>query len=173
MNCAQCEERMSDYLESALSAGDSGGVESHLQSCAACTELLAGMRDVLVWAKTFPVYEAPLWLPARIVANTPRVERESWRDTLRSAWSWVIEPRAAMAVLSGPMTAHARAADYFLICLAGALGQSTPEAMGESPTPQGGLSLTTRSGFLLNPIGQAYAHSMPFSHPRIRCGSRD
>ena len=103
MNCAQCEERLSDYLESALSAGDSGGVESHLQSCAACTELLAGMRDVLVWARTFPVYEAPLWLPARIVANTPRVECESWRDTLRSAWSWVIEPRAAMAVFTATL----------------------------------------------------------------------
>ena len=103
MNCAQCEERMSDYLESALSAGNNNGVELHLRSCAACTDLLAGMREVLLWAKTFPVYEAPAWLPARIVANTPRVERESWRDTLRSVWNWAVEPRAAMAVFTATL----------------------------------------------------------------------
>ena len=100
MNCTQCEERMSDYLENVLSAVDRHQVGSHLQSCNACSELLAGMRELLTWAETFPVYESPAWLPARIVSNTPRIARESWSDTLRLAWQWLIEPRTAMAIFT-------------------------------------------------------------------------
>jgi hypothetical protein len=103
MNCAQCEERMSDYFESALGATDILPFESHLQSCAACTELLSGMKEVLGWAKSFPVFDAPPWLATRIVANTPRVAHESWRDTLRSVWGWIVEPRAAMAVFTATL----------------------------------------------------------------------
>ena len=103
MNCAQCEERMSDYLENAIGADDRAQIESHLQSCAACSELMSGMKDIVTWAQTFPVYEAPQWLPSRIVANTPRIAREGWLETLRLGWRWVIEPRTAMAVFTATL----------------------------------------------------------------------
>jgi hypothetical protein len=103
MNCAHCEEQMSDYLENALAANQRGAVELHLQSCHSCTELLAGMTEVLAWAKTFPVYEAPPWLPTRIIANTPRIERESWLDTITSAGRWIIEPRTAMGLFTATL----------------------------------------------------------------------
>ena len=69
MNCTQCEERMSDYLESAITAADREGIDSHVRSCAACNELLAEMREVLVWAKTFPIFEPPAWLATRILGS--------------------------------------------------------------------------------------------------------
>ena len=100
MNCAQSEERMSDYLENAVSAADRAQIESHLQLCRACSELISEMKSILAWADTFPVHDAPQWLPARIVANTPRVARESWIETLRIAWRWLIEPRTAMALFT-------------------------------------------------------------------------
>src|SRR5216684_8865643 len=103
MNCTQCEERMSDYLEDTLSASDRNLIELHIESCSACEELLAGMRELLVWTKSFPVYDAPAWLPVRIVANTPRIARESWIETLRLAWKWITEPRTAMAVFTATM----------------------------------------------------------------------
>ena len=103
MNCTNCEERMSDYLENTLSAAERGAVDLHFQSCAACSELLAGMTEVLAWGKTFPVHEAPAWLPMRIIANTPRVARENWIDTIFSAWKWIIEPRIAMAVFTATL----------------------------------------------------------------------
>jgi hypothetical protein len=65
--------------------------------------LLAGIEDVLTWGKAFPVHEAPPWLPARIIANTPRVERESWLDTLASVGRWIIEPRTAMALFTATL----------------------------------------------------------------------
>ena len=103
MNCSNCEERMSDYLEGALSPHDRNAVDLHLQSCTACSELLAGMSEVMAAGKTFPMYEPPAWLPARIVANTPRVARESWVDTIAAAWRWVVDPRAAMGVFTATL----------------------------------------------------------------------
>ncbi len=103
MTCTQCEERMSDYLENAIAAEDRGRMELHLRACAACAELLAGMNEVLAWGKEFPVYQAPAWLPTRIIANTPRVERENWGDTILGLWKWIIEPRTAMAVFTATL----------------------------------------------------------------------
>jgi anti-sigma factor RsiW len=36
---------MSDYLEGALSAAERDAIDLHLQSCAACAQLLAGMTE--------------------------------------------------------------------------------------------------------------------------------
>lgn len=103
MNCAECEVLMSDYLESTLNDVERRSMEVHFHACAACNELLAGIREVMLIGKTFPVYEPPAWLAPRIVANTPRIERENWIDTLASAWKWVIEPRTAMAVFTATL----------------------------------------------------------------------
>ena len=100
LDCVHCEERMSDYLENLLSTSDRVPMELHLNSCQACSELLAGMGSVMDWGRNFPVYEAPSWLPTRIIANTPRVERETWLDTLAAVGRWFIEPRTAMGLLT-------------------------------------------------------------------------
>ena len=103
MNCTQCEERMSDYLENAISAVDRTQMDSHFQSCMTCAELISAMKDVLAWAGDFPVYQPPSWLPARVVANTPRIARESWLDTVRLGWRWLVEPRTAMAIFTATL----------------------------------------------------------------------
>ena len=100
MNCNQCEAQMSDYLENALSANERSTMDLHVASCRSCSELLDGIRDVMLWAKDFPVYDVPAWLPSKILANTPRVARETWLDTLAAAARWVIEPRTAMGLLT-------------------------------------------------------------------------
>lgn len=100
MNCRQCEERMSDYLEDALGITERSPMESHFETCASCAELLAGMRDVMAWGREFPVYDVPAWLPSRILANTPRVVRETWWDTVTSVGRWLLEPRTAVGLLT-------------------------------------------------------------------------
>jgi hypothetical protein len=94
---------MSEYLEGTLSALEPEvreAFDAHLQSCASCTELLAGMREVLAWGRSFPVYEPPSWLSSRIIANTPRLERESWIDTITAAWRRISDPRTAMGLFT-------------------------------------------------------------------------
>ena len=103
MTCTHCEERMSDYLENALTVDERGGMELHLQSCSACATLLAGINEVMSWGKSFPIYESPAWLSTRIIANTPRVARESWTDVFVSLGKWIIEPRTAMAVFTATL----------------------------------------------------------------------
>ncbi len=101
VTCAHCEEQMSDYLENALDASSRSLMDLHLKSCSACTELLSSMSEVLDWSAHFPVYEAPAWLPVRIIANTPaRLVRETWLDTFAAAGRWLIEPRTAMGLLT-------------------------------------------------------------------------
>jgi hypothetical protein len=86
-----------------LGQEDRRALDFHLESCTACRDLLAGVGNVLEWGKTFPVYEPPAWLPSRVVANTPRVERERWIDTITAAWKWIFDPRAAMGVLTATL----------------------------------------------------------------------
>jgi predicted anti-sigma-YlaC factor YlaD len=103
LNCSQCEERISDYLEAALGRAEHDAVDLHLQQCAACNALAQGMREVLAWGKAFPVYEVPAWLPVRIIANTPRVEHERWIDTLTAAVKWLLDPRLAMGLFTATL----------------------------------------------------------------------
>ena len=103
MNCRTVEELASDYLEGALSADSLRAVDAHLPTCAACTELLAGMSEVLSAGRVFPVYEPPTWLATRIIANTPRIARESWTDTIASIWKWIFEPRMAMGIFTATL----------------------------------------------------------------------
>jgi hypothetical protein len=103
MKCSTVEELISDYLENTLSLDNRRLVDAHLQSCSACSDLLAGMTEVVAWGKSFPVYEAPSWLAARIVANTPRVSHESWLDPITAIGRWLVEPRTAMAMFTATL----------------------------------------------------------------------
>jgi hypothetical protein len=85
MNCNYCEDHLSDYLENALVADERSTMESHLISCSACSELLAGVRDVIQWGREFPAATAPEWLSTRIIANTPIVIGSGRRGELSAS----------------------------------------------------------------------------------------
>jgi len=103
MNCTYCEERFSDYLENSLEASELDIVETHLQSCSACTDLLNGVREVIEWGRNFPVQSPSPWLSTRILANTPQVVRITWSDWARNAWKNICEPRFAMTLLTSTL----------------------------------------------------------------------
>ena len=98
--CTHCEEKMSDYLENTLGSAERDFMDLHLHSCGTCMGMIAGMKEVIALGKCFPVHQAPEWLPARILANTPVVARETWIETLGAIGRWIIEPRTAMAVFT-------------------------------------------------------------------------
>ena len=58
------------------------------------------MADVIEWGHRFPIFAPPEWLVTRIIANTPRHEKETWLDTLGAISRWVLEPRTAMTVFT-------------------------------------------------------------------------
>ena len=100
MNCIHCEEQLSAYLEDALDGAERAAVEAHLHSCASCSELLDGVRQVIQWGREFQSPLPASWLPTRIVANTPLVVRITWRDWFAGAWNRISEPRFALALLT-------------------------------------------------------------------------
>jgi hypothetical protein len=103
MNCAYCEDRMSDYIENTLSVEERAVLDLHFQSCGSCSELRSGVVEVLQWGKSFPIQEPAVWLPARIVANTPTVVRLTWKDLWSAAWQTVSEPRFALALFTATL----------------------------------------------------------------------
>lgn len=100
INCTDCEERMSEYLERILEDKARLAVEAHLRSCRNCSELFAGIAHVVEAGRSFPVHVPPPWLALRIVANTPAPEHLSFLDTLAALWRSLGEPRTALAIFT-------------------------------------------------------------------------
>jgi anti-sigma factor RsiW len=103
MNCFSCEDRLSDYLEDVLTPEERSEVEAHIQSCSACEELLAGVRNIMGWGADLEPHLPPSWLSTRIVANTPLTIRITWRDWFRSVWRTAREPRLALSLLTSAL----------------------------------------------------------------------
>src|SRR5262245_31915353 len=99
LNCADCEEKLSDYIEGTLAKDVHDAVEQHIHSCAFCEELVAGMMQVITVGRDFPVHVPPAWLATRIIANTPQ-PRPSFRGRLSSLWQSLGEPRTALAIFT-------------------------------------------------------------------------
>lgn len=70
MNCPNCEERLSEYLERSLPAVEMGQVAEHLHECAACAALMEEMRSNLAMCRSFPRLEFDVNLAERILLRT-------------------------------------------------------------------------------------------------------
>jgi len=103
MNCNYCEDRLSDYLEGALTATERALVEEHLKGCSACNELFDSVRSIMHWGRDLPAQMPPPWLATRIAANTPQVIRVTWRDWIMGVLRNVCEPRFALALLTSTL----------------------------------------------------------------------
>jgi anti-sigma factor RsiW len=99
LNCAECEEKLSDYIEQSLGEVERTAVELHLRSCGSCNDLVPEMMMVMDAGREFPVYEPPAWLASRIVANTPPA-RPLFRERLAAFWQSLGEPRTALAIFT-------------------------------------------------------------------------
>jgi hypothetical protein len=99
LNCAECEEKLSDYIEQSLGEAERASVERHLHSCRSCGELASGMILVIDAGRDFPIYVPPAWLATRIVANSPP-PRSLLRDRLAAFWQSLGEPRTALAIFT-------------------------------------------------------------------------
>ena len=100
INCTECEERMSDYLERTLEDKVRFAVDAHLRSCGNCSEVFSGIAHLVEAGKSFPDYVPPPWMALRIVANTPAPERKTIRDAIAALWRSLGEPRTALAIFT-------------------------------------------------------------------------
>jgi len=95
MNCGDFNNKISEYLDGELPAGERDRFDAHVRSCAACrrevTALLEAQR--LLVANLPQLEPAPrVWLAVADALSTP--ERNRWWDFLRSR-PWVLAGSAA------------------------------------------------------------------------------
>src|ERR1051325_141464 len=70
MTCAQVEILLCDYFDGRLEGEDVGGVEAHLQTCAACAELARDSKATTEVLERVAGGEPPPQLLARILTET-------------------------------------------------------------------------------------------------------
>ena len=109
MTHLEIENLASDYLEGQLDAVRRAELEQHLAQCAACTELIAGVRGVFELCREAEPLEPPPWLVPKILRATIGERQPSWAERLSAWFKPVLQARvvygAAMAVFSLSMIA--------------------------------------------------------------------
>jgi len=82
--CEQTEARLSDYLESALTGAERTAFEAHVNSCARCSPLVAGVSRLLTDLHSMEQVEPPPRLVYSILDKTlgPREAVSGWRGLL-------------------------------------------------------------------------------------------
>ena len=70
MTCGELEILLCDYLDGALGADDTRTVESHLETCAACSELVRDSRQVTAFMARTAEAEPPARLLTQILNET-------------------------------------------------------------------------------------------------------
>ncbi len=100
MNCQRVEELLSDHLEGALNAILRTEVETHLASCAACSELRLALQEVVEALQAYPALEPPRALAERAARAALVRPREV---VVRPAFlvpSWVQAAAAGFALIA-------------------------------------------------------------------------
>lgn len=104
MTHLELENLASDYLEGQLAAARQAEVETHLQECAACRELVADLRHALELCRSTEELEPAPWLVSRIMRATVGERKPTLRERWQGIFQPVLQPRiayaAAMAVFS-------------------------------------------------------------------------
>ena len=103
-DCAQLEDRLSDYLEGQLPAAELVAADGHARTCPRCAEWLEA-RQATLWLRQLEPLESPPGLETRILALTlaPPPEESFWAVLdagLRSLWQPRVALGLAAAVLS-------------------------------------------------------------------------
>lgn len=103
--CEQTEERLSDYLDNLLSAGEVAELNRHVDGCAKCARLVEQVGVAVRRMRSLEPVEVPPQLIASILTQTlgPRAEKKSWRGWF--AWTQpILQPRFAMGALMCALT---------------------------------------------------------------------
>jgi hypothetical protein len=98
-HCTTTEERLSDFLDGALSPEDAAAFSAHTAGCAACTRVVAQVGALVSRMQQVPPAEEPVHLVGKILDATlgPRTPKQGWQQWF--GWVPAIwQPRFAMGL---------------------------------------------------------------------------
>ena len=96
--CLDTEERLTEYLEGQLAAGERALVEAHLAECAACRALAAQMRWLEARLPHLEPEVEPSGLVYRILEATSGTARKKPERSWKTIFAGVMSPRLALGV---------------------------------------------------------------------------
>jgi hypothetical protein len=105
MDCSSVEQRLSEYCESTLPAGERNEIRAHLNHCENCAALLNEMRSLIAACHYYPVLEMDVDLLEKILLRTSgRPRTLSLREQIQLLLRSLLAPRfaagAGLAILS-------------------------------------------------------------------------
>jgi anti-sigma factor RsiW len=112
LSCAQVEERLSDYLDRALTSDEKAMFFAHLDGCPECSQLVLGVQELTIrMPRLAPVAEPPA-LEVKILDSTLGERREGWRGWfgwINAIWQPQFAIGIATAAVSLMIAFHALA----------------------------------------------------------------
>jgi anti-sigma factor RsiW len=100
-NCTTTEERLTDYLDGALTPEEAAAFSAHRAGCAACIKMVAEVSSLVSRMQKIEPLEVPVHLPARILDATlgPRTQAPSWRKWFD--WTTIVwQPRFGIGAVT-------------------------------------------------------------------------
>lgn len=97
-SCVQVEERLSDYLDNALTSDERAEFRAHVDACARCAPLLAQVSHITQSLSALELEPAPPMLVSRILDQTigPRKAKRQWLSWIPIIW----QPRFATGAVT-------------------------------------------------------------------------
>jgi anti-sigma factor RsiW len=71
LSCADCQQRLQDYVDGGLAKPESMRIFLHVRECEACTEELTRLEQLVALLEALPEREAPADFDARVLAAVP------------------------------------------------------------------------------------------------------
>ena len=106
MNCIECEEIISDYVDGALELGEQTKIEQHLANCETCRAVRDDLLQIVHFSKQLPLHTptSDLWtrIQSEIEAEQPKTLWSRlgvwWRNVNARDLSLTVPRLAALAV---------------------------------------------------------------------------
>lgn len=108
-SCIQVEERLSDYLDNALTPTERAEFRQHVDGCPRCAPLLAQVSHVTASLRALELEPAPPMLASRILDQTlgPRKAKREWLSWIPVLWQPRFATGAAMVLATVLIIFHA------------------------------------------------------------------
>jgi hypothetical protein len=100
MNCEQVWREISNYVDGDVEAGLRSSMDEHFKTCARCSSMVAGVRNVIRLYGDERMLEVPAGFSRRLEKRltTNAVKGRRW-----SSWSAWLVPVAALALIAGSL----------------------------------------------------------------------
>ncbi len=100
-NCAQTEERLSDFLDRLLKPEETAAFSAHAVGCASCTKLVAQVGGLVTRMQQAPQLEVPPQLARKILGATLGARQQKQPSPGLFGWlSLIWQPRFAMGIVT-------------------------------------------------------------------------